>query len=45
MRKEIDNLKNELREIEEALRNAKSNTVKNILQEAIEQRAHENVSR
>ncbi|WP_456533831.1 hypothetical protein [Bacillus sp. TE9122W] len=41
MRKEIDNLKNELREIEEALRNAKSNTVKNILQEAIEQRANE----
>jgi len=31
LRKEIDNLKFEIREIEETLRSAKSNTVKNIV--------------
>lgn len=42
MRKEIENLKFEIREIEDALRSTKSNnTVKNILQEAIEQRRNE----
>ncbi|MFS8304194.1 hypothetical protein [Bacillus altitudinis] len=42
MRKEIENLKFEIREIEDALRSTKiNNTVKNILQEAIEQRRNE----
>ncbi|MGM0817415.1 MAG: hypothetical protein ACQEUO_18260 [Bacillota bacterium] len=40
MRNEIDKLKFEISEIEKALRNAKSYTVKNVLQEAIDQRTN-----
>lgn len=41
MRNEIDKLRFEINEIEGALRSAKSYTVKNILQEAIEKRRNE----